>query len=174
MPSSPTLPVAQRHTVTCMDTLLVVGDGPVCDKLVPMAQLLGWQVHATAGADEALSLLSDARALVVTSHDAEVSGAVLKAALAAGVGYIGQMGSRPGQQKRRAWLIEHGVSEEAQAAIHGPAGLDIAADAPAEIALSILAELVCVLRDGRATSLRDRPGPIHPELEPGEAFCPVG
>lgn len=154
--------------------LLVVGDGPVCDKLVPMAQLLGWDVQTTAEADEGLSLLRDARAVVVTSHDVEVSGAVLKAALMADIGYIGQMGSRPGQQKRREWLIEHDVPEQAQVVIHGPAGLDIAADAPAEIALSILAEVVCVLRDGRATSLRDRPGPIHPELSPGEAFCPEG
>lgn len=157
-----------------MDTLLVVGDGPVCETLVPMAQLLGWDAQATPDADEALSLLRGARAVVVTSHDVEVAGVVLKAALALDIGYIGQMGSRPGQEKRRGWLIEHEVSEQAQAAIHGPAGLDIAADAPAEIALSILAELVCVLRDGRATSLRDRPGPIHPELSPGEAFCPEG
>lgn len=157
-----------------MDMILVVGDGPVCDKLVPMAQLLGWDTRATTDADEALSLLRGARAVVVTSHDSEVSGAALKAALAADVGYIGQMGSRPGQEKRRQWLIEHDVPDEAQAAIHGPAGLDIAADAPAEIALSILAELICVLRDGGATSLRDRPGPIHPHLSSGEAFCPEG
>ncbi len=162
------------HTVTGMDTLLVVGDGPVRDKLVAIAQLLGWEVHATATAEEALARVAQADAVVVTSHDVEVAGAVLAAALAADISYIGQMGSRPGQDKRRQWLLEHDVSQAAQDAIHGPAGLDIAADTPAEIAVSILAEVVCVLRDGKAISLRDRPGPIHPELTSGEAFCPEG
>lgn len=157
-----------------MDAMLVVGDGPVRDALVPMARLLGWEVLATADRDEALALLDGARAVIVTSHDVEVVGAVLQSALAADLGYIGQMGSRPGQENRRLWLLEHGVPEEGQAAIHGPTGLDIAADTPAEIAMSILAELVNVLRGGQVAALRDREGPIHPNLATGEAFCPIG
>ncbi len=157
-----------------MDMLLLVGDGPVCDALQPMARLLGWQARSTVLADEALSLIGEARAVVVTSHDVEVAGVVLQAAIAVDLAYIGAMGSRPGQAKRREWLIGHGVSELDQAAVHGPAGLDIGADSAPEIALSILAELVNVLRGGRAVALRDRPGPIHPDLAPGEALCPPG
>ena len=55
-----------------------------------------------------------------------------------------------------------------------PAGIDIGADGPPEIALSILAELVSVVRGGSAGSLMDRPGPLHPGLGPGEATCPTG
>lgn len=154
-----------------MDMLLLVGDGPVCDVLQPMAQLLGWQVRASAEVPETLA---EARAIIVTSHDVEVAGPTLHAAIESGLDYIGAMGSRPAQAERRQWLLEHGVSEQAQGAIHGPAGLDIGADAPPEIALSILAELINVLRGGRVGALRDREGAIHPDLAPGEAICPAG
>lgn len=154
--------------------LLIVGDGPVCDALQPMAQLLGWQMGCSARADDALSLLGEARAVIVTSHDVGVAGVVLQAAIEADLEYIGAMGSRPAQAERRDWLLEHSVSEQAQGRIHGPAGLDIGADTPAEIALSILAELVNVLRGGRVGALRDRQGPIHPGLAAGEAVCPAG
>ena len=85
------------------------------------------------------------------------------------------MGSRKTQQSRRDYLTEHGVGEEQQGRVRGPAGLDIGADGPGEIALSILAELVATVRGRAGTgSLSDRDGPIHPELGPGEAFCPTG
>ena len=64
------------------------------------------------------------------------------------------------------------------AALHAPIGLDIGADQPGEIAVSILAEVVAV-RSGRlaatsgaVTSIGDRDGAIHPELAPGEAYLP--
>lgn len=157
-----------------MDTLLIVGDGPVCDALVPMAGLLGWEATATPALDEALSALPGARAVVVTSHDTDVAAAALAAALEADVVYIGAMGARRTQDRRREWMTGHGVSDAEQARIHGPAGIDIGADGPAEIALAILAELVSTVRGGQAGSLKDRQGPIHPELGPGEAFCPTG
>lgn len=164
------------------NTLLVVGEGPVCDALVPMAELLGWTTTAAVSMDEMRSALPRAEAVVVTSHDAEVDAPAIAAALAAasengpdGPAYIGAMGSRKTQARRREWLLSQGFALEELAAVHGPAGLDIGADAPAEIALSILAELVAVVRGASVTgSLSDRDGPIHPDLPPGAAFCPTG
>jgi xanthine/CO dehydrogenase XdhC/CoxF family maturation factor len=156
------------------DTLLIVGDGPVADALAPMAGLLGWTALTTTTTDDSLSALPAARAVVVTSHDTDVAAASLAAALEAEVVYVGAMGSRRTQERRREWMSAHGVSDADQARIHGPAGLDIGADGPAEIALAILAELVSTVRGGQAGSLKDRQGPIHPELGPGEAFCPTG
>ena len=158
-----------------MDTLLIVGEGPVADALAPMARLLGWDARVTATRAESLSALPDATAAVVTSHDLDVAGPALEAALAGSLVYIGGMGSRKTQQSRRDYLTEHGVGEEQQGRVRGPAGLDIGADGPGEIALSILAELVATVRGRAGTgSLSDRDGPIHPELGPGEAFCPTG
>ncbi len=155
--------------------LLVVGDGPVSDALVPMAELLGWSTTVAATLDEARAAASSAQAVVVTSHDSEVDAPALAAAIAARPAYVGAMGSRTRQGQRREWLLGHGLTEADLAAVHGPAGLDIGANTPAEIALSILAELVATLRGASAEgSLRNGSGPIHPGLPPGETFTPSG
>jgi xanthine dehydrogenase accessory factor len=157
-----------------MDTLLIVGDGPVCAALAPMAEMLGWSPRTTTTIDETLAALPGATAVVVLSHHEDVDAPALAAALQTDVAYIGAMGSRRTQTRRREWLDQNGIAAAAQERIHGPAGIDIGADDPPEIALSILAELVSVVRGGGAGSLKDRPGPIHPELGPGEATCPTG
>jgi xanthine/CO dehydrogenase XdhC/CoxF family maturation factor len=158
-----------------MDTLLIVGEGPVADALAPMAELLGWRARVVTTLEDSLAALADARAAVVTSHDLDVAGPALEAALAGDLDYIGGMGSRKTQEARRGFLSDRGIDPEQQQRVRGPAGLDIGADGPGEIAVSILAELVATVR-GRdaAGSLSDRDGPIHPELGPGEAFCPTG
>jgi xanthine/CO dehydrogenase XdhC/CoxF family maturation factor len=158
-----------------MDALLVVGDGPVSEALVPMAQQLGWQPTVASSLPEVTAALPSVRAVVVTSHDDEVDAAAIGAALDAGVEYLGAMGSRGRQARRREWLLAHGVAEERLAEVRGPAGLDIGADTPAEIALSILAELVATVRGVASTgSISDRGGPVHPGKEPGEAYSPPG
>jgi xanthine/CO dehydrogenase XdhC/CoxF family maturation factor len=96
--------------------------------------------------------------------------------LAAGTPYVGAMGSRRTQARRREWLLANGVTASSLEALHAPIGLDIGADEPGEIAVSILAEIVAVRR-GRAsavTSIAERGGAIHPELAAGEANCPGG
>ena len=98
--------------------------------------------------DEALDAFGlDARSAVVTlSHDPKLDDPALHAALRSPAYYIGALGSRRTQAKRRARLAEAGFGEEAIARIHGPVGLDIGACSPAEIALSIAAELTACLR----------------------------
>jgi xanthine dehydrogenase accessory factor len=114
--------------------------------------------------------------VVVLSHHEGVDGPAIKAALAAGTAYVGAMGSRRTQARRREWLLENGVDEAALAAVRAPVGLDIGADEPGEIAVSILAEIVAVRRGAGSAvgSVSDRSGPIHPDLEPGTATCPGG
>jgi xanthine dehydrogenase accessory factor len=97
--------------------------------------------------------------VVVISHDAEIAGRALMAVLSGGAGYIGALGSRRTQQARAKWLAEHGVTELDR--IHGPAGLDVGADTPAEIAVSIVAEALAVRSGSSAVSLRERSGSIH-------------
>jgi xanthine dehydrogenase accessory factor len=157
--------------------LLIVGDGPVTDALTAMVSVLGWPVSVTSSAP---TIGPDVDAVVITSHHEDVDGPAIRSALAAGTRYVGAMGSRRTQQRRREWLLADGVTENALAGLHAPIGLDIGADQPAEIAVSILAEVVAV-RSGRlvatsaaVSSIGDRDGAIHPELAPGEATCPGG
>ena len=89
----------------------------------------------------------DARSAVVTlSHDAKIDEPALDVALRSPCFYIGALGSRRTQQKRRDRLAEAGMTDEELARIHGPVGLDLGARSPAEIALSIAAELTATLR----------------------------
>lgn len=122
--------------------VLIVGDGQIADALSANAELLGWAVQV---ADE-LGELTAADNVIVLSHDLDLSGRALQAALAGDAGYLGALGSRHTQAARAAWLAEHGTAPAALEKIHGPAGLDIGSRTPAEIALSILAEMVLVRR----------------------------
>ncbi|MEP6563351.1 MAG: XdhC family protein, partial [Nakamurella sp.] len=116
--------------------LLIVGDGPVADALATIVPALGWSMTVTSTAP---IIGPDITAVVVTSHQDTVDGPTIRAALAAGTTYVGAMGSRRTQARRREWLLASGVTPDALAALHAPIGLDIGADQPAEIAVSILA-----------------------------------
>lgn len=145
-------------------TLLVVGDGLIADALVGAADLLGWTSVVTPAADRAIAEvagLNISDAVVVLSHDRDVDGPVLAAALAGRVGYVGGLGAQHTQAARREWLTAHGVAETDQSRIHGPAGLDVGAHSPGEIAISIVAEILASRAGSSGGSLRERPGPVH-------------
>ncbi|MDT4910252.1 MAG: xanthine dehydrogenase accessory factor, partial [Pseudonocardiales bacterium] len=89
----------------------------------------------------------------------ELGGRALAAALSARPGYIGALGSRRTQQARADWLAYRGIVELDR--IYGPAGLDIGANTPAEIAVSVIAEAMAVKSGSNPRSLRERAGSIH-------------
>ncbi|HZC69111.1 MAG TPA: XdhC family protein [Jatrophihabitans sp.] len=145
-------------------TLVVMGDGLIADALRNTAQLLGWDVQVTPEVQAAVAAvrgLKRSDAVVVLSHDRSGDGPTLAAALAGPAGYVGALGSRHTQIARLEWLTEHGVPAEAQARIHGPAGLDIGAHTPAEIAVSIVAEIIANRATASGGALRARRGPVH-------------
>ncbi len=112
--------------------------------------------------DEVLpTLLKDASAIVVVAHDAKIDLPALRCALQSDVAYIGLLGSRRSQSVRGKSLEDLGFSANALARIHGPAGLDLGATSNAQVACSILAEILSVLNDRSAAPLRSVPGPIH-------------
>jgi xanthine dehydrogenase accessory factor len=156
--------------------VLVVGEGPVASALAPMVSAAGWTSLPATSMDEVEASLGDADAIVVVSHHEGLDGPAIKAAIEHGTPYVGAMGSRKTQDRRREWLLANGVGEAALATVRAPIGLDIGADQPGEIAVSILAEIVAVRRGaGEAVgSVSARSGPIHPDLEPGTATCPGG
>ena len=163
--------------------LLVFGAVDTAEALCRAAKAIGWRTivadargkFATqeripsadelvvAWPDEALARVQPdhATAVIVLTHDDRFDIPALQGALAGEAFYVGALGSRRNQARRRERLLEAGVPEEAVDRISGPAGLDIGADTPAETALSILAEILSV-RAGRAGGpLKEAPGRIH-------------
>jgi xanthine dehydrogenase accessory factor len=96
--------------------------------------------------------------VVILSHDPKFDVPALQIALRSQAGYIGLIGSRATQVKRKAALREAGFGEAELARIHGPVGLDLGGREPAEIALAILAEIVAV-RHGRRGGKLSEQGP---------------
>ena len=157
--------VSQDQIVTAfwpVPGLVVVGGGSIADALVATSGVLGWNAQVANDASTAIGLvarLAGIDKIVVLSHDLEVAGPALEAALAGPVGYIGALGSRRTQQNRADWLAYRGVTDIDR--IHGPAGLDIGANTPAEIAIAIVAEALAAQAGKDAPSLRERVGSIH-------------
>jgi xanthine dehydrogenase accessory factor len=98
--------------------------------------------------DEALAKapLGRRSAIVFLSHDPKIDDPGLVAALKSQCFYIGTLGSKKTQAARGARLRAAGFDDAAIARLHGPVGLDIGAKSPAEIAISILAEITLALR----------------------------
>jgi xanthine dehydrogenase accessory factor len=142
--------------------LVIVGAGAVGEALRSAADLLGWHTQVATEVGTATGVIAGLAVLdkvVVISHDNELAGPALATALEGEVGYIGALGSRRTQQSRADWLAYRGITDLDR--IHGPAGLDIGANTPPEIAVSILAEALAVQSRAQTGSLREKSGSIH-------------
>jgi len=166
--------------------LLVYGAVDTADALCAAARGLGWHTivadargrFATrerlpnahevivAWPDETLAQVQPdhATAVVVLTHDDKFDIPMLVGTLTTDAYYIGALGSRRNQERRRERLLEAGVDESALDRISGPAGLDIGAHTPAETALSMLAEIMAVRAGRDGGRLRDSSGRIHAEV----------
>jgi len=143
--------------------LIIVGAVHIAQSLAPMASMLDFDVtvvdprraFATDSrfpgvkviqdwADEAFEQmgLDVSTAVVTLTHDPKLDDPALEAALKSDVFYVGALGSRKTHAKRKARLTEAGITEEQFGRVHGPIGLNIGARSPAEIAVSILAQIV--------------------------------
>lgn len=150
--------------------LFIVGAVHIAQALAPMAALTGYAVTvidprrafatderfpgiAVNGEwpDDALKALKpDARSAVVTlTHDPKLDDPALLVALRSPAFYVGALGSTRTHAKRVDRLREQGLTDREIANIHGPVGLSIGAVSPAEIAVSILAQITAVRRRDR-------------------------
>lgn len=123
--------------------LVVVGGGPIAEALVGVAGEVGWQAKIAGRADLATGLIAPLSAhdnVVIAAHDLDLAGAGLSAALDSKCGYIGSVGSRKMQADRSDWLAYRGITDLTR--VHGPAGLDIGAKTPGEVAVAIVAEAI--------------------------------
>jgi xanthine dehydrogenase accessory factor len=149
---------------------VIVGAVHIAQPLARMAALAGYLVTiidprsafasearfpgvelSTDWPDEGLEKLAPNQrtAIVTLTHDPKLDDPALGVALKSPAFYIGALGSRKTHAKRCARLRSEGFGDADLARIHGPAGLDIGALSPAEIAVSILAEMTATLRAGR-------------------------
>ena len=166
--------------------LLVYGAVDTADALCAAARGLGWHTivadargrFATrerlpnahevivAWPDETLAQVQPdhATAVIVLTHDDKFDIPMLVGTLTTDAYYIGALGSRRNQERRRERLLEAGVDESALDRISGPAGLDIGAHTPAETALSMLAEIMAVRAGRDGGRLRESSGRIHAEV----------
>jgi xanthine dehydrogenase accessory factor len=116
--------------------------------------------------EEALAKIAPdhATAVVVLTHEDKFDVPALKAALATDAFYVGALGSRRNQERRRERLLEVGVDEGELERIHGPCGLDLGAESQPETALSMLAEIVAVRNGREGGPLKTAKQRIHAEV----------
>ena len=174
--------------------LLVIGAVDTAEALCSAAKLLGWTTivadararfatrERVPSADELIVAWPEeafaqvqpdlGTAVVVLTHDDKFDLPALQAALASEAFYIGALGSRRNQERRRERLLEAGVAEAALDRIAGPCGLDIGAESPAETAFSILAEILSTRAGRSGGSLKEartriHAEPVEPAVRPG-------
>ena len=167
--------------------LLVYGAVDTAEALCRAAKLLGWHtIVADARAkfatrermpscdelivawpEEAFAQVAPdhSTAIVVLTHDDKFDEPALLGALETEAFYIGALGSRRNQERRRERLLEAGASEEQLDRIVGPCGLDIGADTQEETALSILSEILAVRARREGGPLRTAKQRIHVEVD---------
>lgn len=165
------------HPEVEIPELLVVGRGPVARALVVLGSAMGYHVRVAAGpeppsvgefdgADEVI-VTPDARAVealrpgptahvVICGHDEDFSQPALIALAESEAPYIGMMGSRRHTGHIYDRLASSGSSDQQMARIYTPVGLDLGAETPEEIALSVLSQIVAVRRGGSALPLKSR------------------
>src|SRR5205814_3619249 len=109
----------------------------------------------------ALGGIDRATSVVVLTHDPKLDDAALGIALRSEAPYIGAMGSRRAQERRRERLVAAGITDEELERLAAPIGLDIGAVTPEETALSIVGELIAARRGREGGRLTHARGRIH-------------
>jgi xanthine dehydrogenase accessory factor len=167
--------------------LFVYGAVDTAEALCRAAKLLGWRTivadargkfatpERIPSADELIvewpeEALAQVRpdhqtAIVVLTHDDKFDEPALAGALETEAFYVGALGSRRNQERRRERLLEAGVPEESLDRIMGPCGLDIGADTQEETAVSMLAEILAVRARRAGGFLKTAKQRIHVEVE---------
>lgn len=175
--------------------LLLIGAGQLSQCVAQMAQALdyevlvcepreeykaGWSLpgvtHLSGMPDDVvLDIQPDAHtAIIALTHDPKLDDMALMEALNSSAFYVGALGSRRNQQARKQRLAEHfGLAPQALSRLHGPVGLRLGAQTPAEIAVSIVAELVQVKNKGVSDAMVQLSAEADAQTEWRTPACPV-
>lgn len=152
-------PGAFIQTVESPLRVIIVGAGPGAIALRAHATLLGWEVIVIHAISELHKEPDERTAVVVATHNFGRDCAALRYLLPLGLRYVGLIGPRRRRDEILIDVIDSGA--ELRSELFAPAGLNVAADTPQEIALAIAAEIQTVFAGGTAEHLRDRKVAIH-------------
>jgi xanthine dehydrogenase accessory factor len=150
--------------------VIVFGAAEAAEHLCAYGQKLGWHTTVVdarpalatpervpsadrvvkAWPDEVADLIDERTVVVTLSHEERLDVPALAAALERKARYVGAIGAKRTQERRRSALLARGFDDAELKQIHGPAGLDLGGRSPAEVALSIAAEIVAVTSGGSA------------------------
>ncbi len=169
--------------------LLIFGAVHVAQSLTTLGKLLGFRVIVSdaraklatrerfpdadqiiqAWPDDTLAQLDlpPSTYVAILTHDPKFDEPALLGSIETHARYIGAVGSRKTNADRRERLIEAGLGEESLARIRGPIGLDIGADTPEEMAVSIMAEIIAVRHQREGGPLTRATGNIRGERASG-------
>jgi xanthine/CO dehydrogenase XdhC/CoxF family maturation factor len=139
--------------------LLIFGEGPDSIPLRAFAEILGWDVIEVDQAADLPSCLDERTAAIVKSHNYGRDFAALRHLLTLEIPYVGLLGPRKRRDQLLNAVLDSGISIAAE--VFAPAGLDLGAETPEEIALALISEIQAVFGGATAESLRDRKAPIH-------------
>jgi len=166
-------------------TLIAVGGVHITVALISLAKLLGYRTviidpRSVWGNEERFPnvdqliqawpqeafqqvKLTRSTAVVMLTHDSKLDDPALKIALNSPAFYVGALGSKTTNAKRRERLLSDGMSESQLSRLHAPIGLDIGAETPEEIALSIMSEVVNAYRK-REQLPAESEADLHPHV----------
>jgi xanthine dehydrogenase accessory factor len=136
--------------------LLLIGDSPINAALQQFAPALDFRVAQVDDTSLSKAQIDERTCILIATHG-QYDENILEKVLASSAAYIGMVSSPRRAEACRAYLRTSGMAEQHIARLKAPAGLDIGARTPAEIAASILAELI---------QIRRRPGPISEQQTP--------
>ena len=139
--------------------LIVVGDKPELPSLETFARTIGWQIINCQSICELPNEIDSRTAALIKTHHYGRDCAALRLLLPMGLRYLGLIGPRRRRDRILGDVLDSGVEMRSQ--LFAPAGLDLGAEAPEEVAMSVVAEIQRVFGQGSGESLRDRKAPIH-------------
>ncbi|MCW3012439.1 MAG: XdhC family protein [Solirubrobacterales bacterium] len=164
--------------------LLIIGAVDLARALCRLARVMGWEPYVAdprgrfatpdrfpeaeeviaawpAKAFARLGPIDRGTSIAILTHDPKIDDAALELALRSDAGYIGAMGSRRMQARRRERLLELGLTEDELGRMAAPIGLDLGALSVEETALAVIAEIVALRHGREGGRLKDAAGRIH-------------
>ncbi len=187
LPQTTTLPCFQRIMEPCF-RLIIIGAEHDAVVLCQLASVTGWEIevvstpqspkqlkefpgankiHNCGPEDVKLDHVDDQTAIILMTHNFAKDVLYLQALKEYNPIYIGLLGPARRREKLISAFIEYHpeISEEFLDILHGPAGLNLGAETPQEIAIAIIAEILSVIRNQKPIPLQDKKGAIHDDVK---------